>query len=297
MVSPCLKCSSVSKLTDYGLPFATIENEYLRLDYLTTTGPRIVGLYVSGAKDNLLASTPEVHWETPHGEYYLRGGHRLWTAPEDPFYTCPEEGLNVVEKNDAIVLKSPIDASGQQKEIAVRLDGNSVRLSQSITWHGEAPMVFAPWGISQLRLGGMAVLPLASIDGLQPDRNLVFWPYAHIKDERLNLHDDLVLLHGIASEQACKIGNRNNHGWVACAFGDALFVKKFLPDANGTYPDMGCNVEAYVKDVCLELEVLGASKLLRPGESITLEETWQVFAGDYPATLECARNIKKQLSQ
>ena len=283
-------------MTDYGLPFASLENEYLRLDYLTTTGPRIVGLYVSGVKENLLASTPEVHWETPHGEYYLRGGHRLWTAPENPFYTCPEDGLEVLEKDDAVILKSPIDASGLQKEIAVRLDGNSVHLSQSVIWHGDQPMEFAPWGITQLRLGGMAILPLTNVDGLQPDRNLVFWPYSQIKDERLELQNDLVLLHGVTSEQAFKIGNRNNHGWIAYALGNVLFVKRFAQVVEGPYSDMGCNVEAYVKDVCLELETLGLSILLKPGESITLEEEWQVFTGDYPATLESARSIKNQLS-
>jgi len=283
-------------VTEYGLPFASLENDHLRLDYLTTTGPRIVGLYVSGVEGNLLASTPEVHWETPHGEYYLRGGHRLWTAPEDPFYTCPEEGLDVVAVDSAVVLKSPIDATGLQKEIAVRLDGNSVHLSQSITWHGESPMELAPWGITQLKLGGMAIFPLANVDGLRPDRNLVFWPYTQIKDARLDLYDDLVLLHGVASEQACKIGNHNKSGWIACAFGDALFVKMFTPDTKSNYPDLGCNVEAYVKDVCLELETLGLSVLLKPGESTTFEETWQVFVGDYPTTLKSARDIKKQLS-
>jgi len=142
----------------------------------------------------------------------------------------------------------------------------------------------------------MAVLPLAGVDGLQPDRNLVFWPYTQINDTRLDFYDDLVLLHGVASEQACKIGNHNKSGWIACAFGDALFVKNFSPDTKGSYPDMGCNVEAYVKDVCLELEALGPSVLLKPGETTTLEETWQVFVGEFPMMLESARNIKKQLS-
>lgn len=283
-------------MTDYGLPFASLENDYVRLDYLTTTGPRIVGLYVSGAKGNLLASTPEVHWETPHGEYYLRGGHRLWTAPEDPFYTCPEEGVEVVEEKDVVFLKSPIDASGQQKEIAIRLDGNCVHLSQTITWYGDELLEFAAWGITQLRLGSTAILPLANGDGLHPDRKLVFWPYAQIKDERLEMYDDMLLLHGVASDDAYKIGNFNKHGWIACTLGNALFVKRFIVDVKGRYPDMGCNVEAYVKDVCLELETLGPSVLLKSGESITLEETWQVFAGDYPTTLECARNVKNQLS-
>src|SRR5258707_15510805 len=101
------------------LPFASIENNFLRLDYLTTTGTRIIGLYVKGAQGNLLAETPDIHWSTPHGEYYLHGGHRLWTAPEDPFYTCPEEGLEVIEDGDNIILRSLVDKAGLEKEITI----------------------------------------------------------------------------------------------------------------------------------------------------------------------------------
>jgi hypothetical protein len=285
-------------VTYSGLPFASIENEYLRLDYLTTTGPRIVGLYVSGAEGNLLASTPEVHWETPHGEYYLHGGHRLWTAPENPFYTCPENGLDVIEDRNSVILKSPVDDSGLEKEIAIRLNKDCVHLSHRITWHGGQSIEQAPWAITQLRLGGMAILPLSTEqEGLSPNRNIVFWPYSRIHDERLEMQDDLILLYGRSDEHALKIGNQNTHGWIACALGNALFVKWFLPDTKGVYPDMGCNVEAYVRDVCIELETLGVLKTLKHGESVTHEETWQVFAGEYPTNLESARKIKEQFSQ
>ena len=37
------------------LPSASIENEFLRLDYLTTIGPRIIGLYAKQAGVELLA--------------------------------------------------------------------------------------------------------------------------------------------------------------------------------------------------------------------------------------------------
>lgn len=278
------------------LPFASLENDYLRLDYLTTTGPRIIGLHIKGAEGNLLASTPEIHWETPHGEYYLRGGHRLWTAPENPFYTCPEEGLGIIEENDDVILKSPTDASGLQKEIAIRLEENRVHLWHRVTWNGKEAIELAPWAITQLRLRSMAILPLSESNRLHPNRNLVLWSYSQIKDERLELHDDLILLHGREDQRACKIGNRNDTGWIACALGDALFVKRFEV-ADGNFPDLGCNVEAYVKDVCVELETLGHLETLKPGESVNHEEIWEVFAGDYPATLESARKIKKQLSQ
>ena len=285
-------------MASYPLPFASIENNFLRLDYLTTTGPRIVGLYVNGVKGNLLAETPDIHWPTPHGEYHLHGGHRLWTAPEDPFFTCPEDGVIVIEgENSGIVLKSLVDASGLEKEIAFRLDENCVHITHRITWHGDGPIELAPWGITQLRLDGMVILPLSSSEGLAPDRNFVLWPYSQIRDERLELYDDIILLHGKLSKQAFKIGNHNKHGWAACTIGNVLFVKRFSTGDMQNYPDMGCNVEAYVKDACIELETLGALTKLSPNENVTHEETWEVFTDmEYPATIESARAIREQIS-
>jgi len=278
------------------LPFASIENDFLRVDYLTTTGPRLIGLYAKGLEGNLLAETPDVHWPTPHGEFYLRGGHRLWTAPEDAFYICPEGNLKVITAKDKVTLRSDVDASGLEKEISFHLDQNRVLLMHRVTWHGKEPIELAPWGITQLRLGGMAILPLSATAGLQPNRNLVLWPYSQVHDDRLELHDDLLLLHGRAAEQACKIGNTNSHGWAACLWDNVLFVKRFSVERTCRYPDMGCNVEAYVKDVCLELETLGPLTLLQPKESVTHEETWEVSVVDHSCTLEDARIISRQYS-
>ncbi len=276
------------------LPFASIKNDFLRLDYLTGIGPRVVGLYANGVDGNLLAETPDIHWETPHGEFYLLGGHRLWPAPEDPYYTCPDANVRVDAHGDSVKLLSDVDASGLEKQITIRLDGNRVHLSHRITWHGEKPIQFAPWAITQLRLGGMAILPLSNTEGLQPNRNIVLWPYTQIRDERLEIHDDVILLHGKPKEYACKIGNRNDHGWAACAMGEALFVKRFQRDA-GAYPDRDCNVEAYVKDVCIEIESLGTLKTLHKGDSLTHDETWEVIKGNFPPTLETARAVCEQI--
>ena len=284
-------------MVSHPLPFASIENSFLRLDYLTTTGPSIVGLYANGVKENLFAETPDVHWPTPHGEYYLHGGHRLWTAPENPFFTCPEDGVIIMEEENGVVLRSPVDASCLEKEIAIRLDENCVHITHRITWHGDRPIELAPWGITQLRSDGMVILPLSSSEGLAPDRNFVLWPYSQIHDERLELHEDMILLHGQLTEQAFKIGNLNKFGWVACTIGNVLFVKRFSADDSQNYPDMGCNVEAYVKDACIELETLGPLAKLSPNESVARKETWEVFTDTkYPATIESARAIREELS-
>jgi hypothetical protein len=281
---------------EVGLPFASIENEYLRVDYLTATGPRIIGLYARGVEENLLAETLDVHWPTPHGEYYLLGGHRLWTAPEDPFFTCPEDEVLVATEHNRVTLTSKIDASGLEKEISFSLDANCVKLTHRVTWHGSEPIALAPWGITQLRLAGVAILPQSNPVTLQPTRNLVFWHYSHTNDDRFEMHDDLVMLHGRADQEAFKIGMYNPQGWIAYARDSTLFVKRFPVEGTGTYPDMGSNVEAYVKDSCLELETLGPIRMLQPRESMTHLEIWEVLVGSYPATLENARIISRQLS-
>lgn len=279
-------------MSESKLPSASIENDFLRVEYLTTTGPRIIGLYAKGAQGNLFAETPDVHWAVPHGEFYLRGGHRLWKAPEDSFFNCPEEGLNVSEADGVVVLKSPVDVSGLEKEIAFRLDGNRVHLSHRITWHGDSPLELAPWTITQLRLNSLGILPLKGVAGADsaPNRSIVLWPYASLKDERLELHDDFVLVYGQPKDVSLKVGGLNSHGWLACALGDALFIKRFAVE-NGLFPDMNSNVESYVKDVCIELELLGSLQTLKKGESATLDETWEVLVGEFPPTLDTARII------
>ncbi len=282
-------------MAESNLPIASIENDFLRLEFFTTTGPRIIGLYARGANGNLLAETPDVHWPTPHGEFFLRGGHRLWVAPENPFYTCPEGDIQIEQNGSSVFLRSKADISGIEKEISIQLDENRVHLSHRITWHGKDEIRFAPWAITQMRMGGMAIVPQSNADGLQPNRNLVLWPYTRIHDPRLELNDDLILLHGKFSAEACKVGAHTPLGWLACAMGDALFIKSFEVTA-GDFPDQGCNVEVYVKDTCIELETLGPLKTLKQGHSITHSETWQVLTGSYPATLETARTILRDHS-
>ena len=80
-----------------------------------------------------------------------------------------------------------------------------MHLSHKITWHGDVPISLAPWGITQLPLGSMGILPMP-VDGygFTPNRNLVLWPYTSLNDERLELHDDFVLLHGKSAQHSCQ---------------------------------------------------------------------------------------------
>ena len=75
------------------------------------------------------------------------GGHRLWTTLENPFYTYPEEGLDIFESNGKVVLKSPVDVTGLEKEIKIRLDANQIHLSHKILWHSDAVLHEGIWEV------------------------------------------------------------------------------------------------------------------------------------------------------
>jgi hypothetical protein len=64
----------------HGLPVAILENKILRLEYLTSAGPRIVGLSFRGSP-NLLADAHDISCETPYGKYFFLGGLTVTTPP------------------------------------------------------------------------------------------------------------------------------------------------------------------------------------------------------------------------
>jgi hypothetical protein len=191
-----------------------------------------------------------------------------------------------------------VDASGLQKEISFTLAENCVHLTHQITWHGQDPIELAPWTITQVPLGGIAILPQPiQREGSAPTRSLALFPYATSTDPRLELHDDVILVHGYADPKFFKVGSYNPFGWAAYMLEKALFIKRFPVSDFRMLPDMGSNVETYVHDAYLELETLGKLSWLNPGESVCFEETWEVIPGAYRVDLEEARKIIRQLSQ
>jgi hypothetical protein len=290
----------------FGLPTRTLDNGQLRLDYLAEAGPRIVRLFAAGSQENLLAELPNMKIDTPQGPYFIRGGHRLWHSPEAfPRSYLPDNGgVVVTELTDGARLTQPIEQpTGIRKSIEIRLAPNQpiVTLTHELKNEGIWPVELAPWAITQIRLGGVAILPqqISALDpaGLLPNRHLVLWPYTHWNDSRLQLRDDLILIRAQALLPPCKVGYLNRSGWSAYLDGSTLFVKRFAPNVDLPHPDYGCNAEVYVCDQFIEVESLGPLNTLQPGESARHIETWEIHTGlietDTPQGLRAAlRSLK-----
>ena len=288
-------------MTDFhGLPTAVLENQQLRLEYLTTAGPRIVGLSFHGLP-NLLADLFDMTSDTPLGKYSFLGGHRLWISPESfrTTYIPDDAGLEVMQLPGGVKLTGRSEpVSGVRKSLLIELEERrpAIRITHAIVNESPDPITLAPWAISMFRQGGTAILPQpagnADPDGLLPNRLLALWPYTRIHEPRLVLRDDFILLRATPSLPPLKLGFFNTAGWLAYWRDGILFQKRFDLVSGAAYPDGGCNAEVYCNDRFVELESLGPLAALPSGRTATLTETWELFDSlDVPFIPEAIREL------
>ncbi|GAB4270545.1 MAG: hypothetical protein Kow0080_15120 [Candidatus Promineifilaceae bacterium] len=270
----------------YGLPTQRLENELIALDYLTTVGPRIVRFFLKETKENWLAELPEKYWNTPHGRFHIRGGHRLWHAPENATrtYIPDNDPVMITLINHGVILTQNIEPETHiRKRMTILIDPAQAKVTihHTLENHGKWAVQLAAWPITMMKLGGTAVIPqkttTADKDGLLPNRHLVLWPYASWLDGRLHLDDALITVDGRAALPPLKIGCFTPHNWLGYIRGSSLFLKQFQPRPAKPHADMNCNVEIYVNDEILELETQSPLMKLLPQESLTHTETWHLF--------------------
>jgi hypothetical protein len=260
-----------------------LANDHLWVDVLATAGPRIIRLGLAGSARNLLAETPDIGWQTPNGRYELFGGHRLWFAPEDPDRVAVPDGggLRAEPEPDGIRLTGRVEQpTGLVRSMALRLRPGRAALEvrHELCNVGDAPIELAPWTITQLPLGGTVLLPQAApsdVNRVRPNRMLVLWPYTSWEDPRLGLRDGLLSLNA-SDGPSLKVGYFNDAGWVAYLRDGTILVRRFEPRGGLPHPDLGCNVEVFIGDRFVELELVGQLGLLAPGSTATLLERWEV---------------------
>lgn len=287
-------------------PTDSIENQHLRLEYLSQAGPRIVRLFLAGSEENQLVEIPDISQDTPYGAYLFLGGHRLWHAPEalPRTYIPDDKGLEVEKFSDGIRLTgSTEEATGIQKSIEIRLqaDRPALAIHHAMRNNGLWPVDLAPWAITQLPLGGLAIFPQTEgpldADGLLPNRQLVFWPYSQWNDPRLQLHDDYILIRAEPKLPPIKIGYLNRRGWLGYLRGGVLFTKQFFTQLDRPHVDFGCNCESYCNHLFIELETLGPLTRLEPGQMVSHTEIWAFYQAEgIPQTHHGISELVKSLA-
>jgi hypothetical protein len=269
-----------------------LENAKLKLSITKSVGPRILSLKFAGG-ENLFAELPDATIDCPGvGPFHLYGGHRLWHAPEDPSRTyLPDDSpVEIVPvENGCLVTQDVEIKTGLQKSMEIRLIGDApqVVITHRLSNQGLWPVTCALWALTQLKPGGVAILPQSSEEtGMLPNHSIAFWPYTNPSDPNVTWGQNYVLIN-VNVKSAFKIGFQNPRGWLAYWLNDTLFVKRAKYEAQSAYYDYGSSSECYCNDQFIELETLAPITTIDPGASATHVETWELYG-----KVECPRNEK-----
>lgn len=258
-------------LKEYGIQIG------IALDY----GIRILHLSLEGM-NNLFYEQPadlSDGFGTPD-TWKLRGGHRMCTSPEssDSYYP-DDDAISYTLLENGVLLEQQTDPLlGVKKFLQITFCDDGVRLDHRFQNMTDKSITAASWGINTLDGGGKAVMPFPGVPAgdCVPRRVISLWGPTSMADPRLHWDKDNLTVQHLPVYGYFKAG-------FYCAAGIATYENKGqlltitydVPPITDL-PDMGCNFEIYMCPKFMELETLGVTCNIQPGESVSHWECWSL---------------------
>ncbi len=264
-----------------------LSNSCIEAFVTTRVGPRILSFRLQGGR-NVFKEFEDQRGGTGESQWSIRGGHRLWIAPESYLNTYALDNEEVpYQLHPPSTVTLSLDGTIEfpvRKELVITISQSAPRLrvDHRLTNDGDYPITVAPWALSVMDTGCTAILPQPALGehplDLAPNRRWIFWPFTDPADARFQVGSKYLR---VQQDQAIsapfKLGLSHQVGWVVGVVNDALFLKTVEYQDEAVYPDGGSNFELFTNHQILELETLGELRLMEPGESLALTESWWLY--------------------
>jgi hypothetical protein len=271
-----------------------VTNGEIELIVTGGVGPRIIRFGFVGGQ-NMFKEFAEQLGKSGEEKFQLRGGDRVWKAPEDPVATWAPDNVpvQIIPTATGLIARAPIEPlTNLQKEIEIAIapSGTTVTVSHRITNHSLFTLEFAPWALTMMAQGGIAVSGFPPRGrhpiNLEATNPLVMWAYTDLADPRWKFTKKyLTLRQDPNNKEAQKLGLFNPDTWAAYLLNGEAFVKRTKADASKTYPDFGCSFETFTNNEFLEIETLGPLTKLSPGHTVEQVEHWGLYRKVQPTEL------------
>lgn len=270
-----------------------IANGEVELVVTADIGPRIIRFGFIGGQ-NVFKEFPDQLGKTGESQFQLRGGHRVWKAPEDPVGSwAPDNAPVQIELlADGLTAREPIEPLTRlQKEIEIHLapSGTAATVIHRIANHSLFPLEYSVWAMSMMAQTGVAITGFPPrgrhpID-LAATNPLVMWAYTDLSDPRWKFtRKYLMLRQNPDVAEAQKLGLFNPNTWVAYVLNGEAFVKQTQSDPAKAYPDFGCSFETFANNEFLEIETLSPLTKVQPDQNAAHVEHWSLHRGIRLAT-------------
>jgi hypothetical protein len=191
-------------------------------------------------------------------------------------YVTDGAACRVDGDGDGLTVIGSVDEAGFVKTISIEPGpDDTLRVAHRLEPGPGAPPTYGSWAITQLPLGGTAIVPLRHTagSGLQAEQTLALWPYTRLNDPRIEFVDDAVLIRADGGANL-KIGAGPPSGRLGYYREGLLFTKTFASVEGAKYPDLGAVAQVFTNGVFIELE--STAPLIDSGPSVH-EEVWRVI--------------------
>ena len=262
-----------------------VTNGEVELIVTGDVGPRIIRFGFVGGQ-NVFKEYAEQMGKTGEEKFQLRGGDRVWKAPEDPVATWAPDNVpvEITPTPTGLIARAPVEPlTNLQKEIEVSMapSGSEVTVAHRITNKSLFTLEFAPWVLTMMAPGGTEITGFPPRGrhpiNLEATNPLVMWAYTNLADKRLTLTKKyLVLRQDSNNSEAQKVGLFNPETWAAYVINGEAFVKRATADPSKTYTDFGCSFETFTNNEFLEIETLGPLTKVAPGKTVEQVEHWSL---------------------
>ncbi len=189
-------------------------------------GPRIIRYAFPGEK-NVFVEMPEQLGGVGEGDWKIRGGHRLWTAPEGAHSYAPDNAPVEYKKisDKAVEVAEPANKQyGFQKTIRIELLADeTAKVTHLLTNATDKALDISPWVLSVMAPGRRGLDPAAL-----PNREMVLWPFTDLSDGRYAFSENFLRVTYQPEMKATKLGLKLPTGWVAYQNGENVLRQAFF---------------------------------------------------------------------
>lgn len=280
-----------------------LKNETTRVVLCPAVGGRVL-VYSLGGKNALYLSGKEQGWkyapskkggDTSAGRFDI--GPEQTIAKHPLLWKGPWKG-EIIGDRSARLISEKDDATGVQliREFSLAASSSELKCKQTIMNVGDIVREYCHWSRTFALGGGIVVIPLT-----KPSR----FPHGYVQYESSstmnfkpqddNIRQRYGFLEIVAAPKFPKLGMDTTAGWFAYAMpNDVLFVKRFAAHRDRIYNEVaGLTMSIWYPDgpMC-ELEPIGPRERIKPGESASFTETWELTAFPFPSKEE-AIDMKK----
>lgn len=248
-------------------------------------GPRVIRIGFVGGQ-NLFKEYEEQLGKSGEKEFQLRGGHRIWVAPEQlaTSWAPDNRPVKIEAKGDTLVATAQVEpGTGLEKQISITMSatGSDIEVRHRIRNTNAWTIEFSPWALTIMAPGGTGITGFPPRgkhpEVLLPTNPLVMWAYTDFSDPRWKFTSRyLALRQDAKAATPQKTGLFNPNTWAAYLLGSDLFIKRMKADPAGTYPDFGCSYETFTNAEMLEIETLGPLTKVPNGGAAEHVERWSL---------------------